>query len=205
MKIVVLSIIGGVFFFACSNSKKNGDADAKQSSQVVAPKEEDVRIISEQQGADTLKGSLKAKAMGTIGHAGIVINYYSPAVRGRVVWGGLVPFDNVWVSGAHRATSIDFNQEVVIGGVTLAPGKYALFTLPGKEEWTFIINKNWDQHLADNYSQKDDIVRIKVKPETDEHNQERLRYVIEPEGNNKGEIVLYWEKIEVSLPVEALN
>ncbi len=194
-----------IFFLSSCSPKKADEQSQSNSSQVVAPRDNDIRIIGEQTEADTLKGSLKARAMGTIGNTGITINYYSPAVRGRMVWGGLVPFGNVWVTGAHRATNIDFNQEVIIGGVTIIPGKYALFTIPGKEEWTIIINKNWDQHLADNYNQKEDIVRVKVKPKTGEKHQERLRYVIETESNNKGEIVVYWEKIEVSLPIEVLN
>jgi hypothetical protein len=186
----------------CSNTKNENDTK-ESATQIVAPAEDDTRIIAEQSDADTLKGSLKAKAMETIGTAVISINYYSPAVRGRVIWGGLVPFDNVWVTGAHRATSIDFNQEVVIGGMSIAPGKYALFTIPGKEEWTIIINKNWDQHLVDDYDQKQDIVRVKVKPEIEEVNQERLRYMIEAESSNTGEIVIYWEKLEISLPITA--
>ncbi len=186
--------------FACSGKKTNEKPETN-SSQVVAPVESNARIIGEQSEPDTLKGSLKAKAMGTIGDVGITIIYYSPAVRGRVIWGGLVPFDNVWVTGAHRATNIEFNGDVVIGGVKIAAGKYALFTIPGKEEWTIIINKNWDQHLTDNYNQKDDIVRVKVKPETEAKNQERLRYVIETDGAKTGEVVVYWEKIEVSMPI----
>ncbi len=187
-------------FSNCSNPKTNTE-QKDNASQIVAPLEEGTVIIAEQSEADTLKGSLKAKAMGTIGNTGITINYYSPAVRGRIVWGGLVPFDKVWVTGAHRSTNIDFNQEVEIGGVTIAPGKYALFTIPAKEEWTIIINKNWDQHLADDYDQKLDIVRVKVKPETEDTHQERLRYAIEQEGDNEGEIVIYWEKLEISLPI----
>lgn len=205
MKTLLAGIICLGLLSGCSYTKTK-DADTKESaSQIVAPTEDDVRIIAEQASADTLKGSLKARAMGTIGNTGITINYYSPAVRGRVVWGGLVPFDNVWVTGAHRATNIDFDQEVVIGGATIAPGKYGLFTIPGKEEWTIILNKNWDQHLADNYDQKDDVVRIKVKPESEELNQERLRYMIEVEHDKQGEIVIYWEKLEVSLPVSVLQ
>jgi len=195
-----------VVLSGCSNNKAKTESNEKNaSSQIVAPKEEGARIIEEQTMADTLKGSLRSMAMGTIGTTGITINYYSPAVRGRVIWGGLVPFDNVWVIGAHRATSIDFNQEVVIGGVTIAPGKYALFTIPGKDEWTIIINKNWDQHLADKYDQKDDIVRVKVKPEVDDKHQERLRYVVETESDTKGEIVIFWEKIELSIPVSSVK
>jgi hypothetical protein len=206
MKKIIGSLILIGFLTGCSNTKTKNEADGKgPTTQIVAPMEDGVTIIGEQTVADTLKGSLKAKAMGSIGHVGITINYYSPAVRGRIIWGGLVPFENVWVTGAHRATSIEFNQEVVIGGKTIAAGKYALFTIPGKDEWTIIINKNWDQHLADDYNQKDDIVRVKVKPETEEANQERLRYAIEAEGDNEGEIVIYWEKLEISLPVSVMQ
>ncbi|MBI1767141.1 MAG: DUF2911 domain-containing protein [Bacteroidetes bacterium] len=202
MKIFFSSLILVGLLSACSNTKTKEEGK-EATSQIVPPKEENIRVISVQTETDTLKGSLKAKAMGTIGNAGVTINYYSPAVRGRVIWGGLVPFDNVWVTGAHRATSVEFNLDVVIGGVTIAAGKYALFTIPGKKEWTIIINKNWEQHLADNYDSKEDVVRVKVKPETEETNQERLRYVVESENNASGEIAIYWEKLEVSLPVKA--
>ncbi len=204
MNQITLCTILIALFSNCSNPKTNTE-QKDNAPQIVAPLEEGTVIIAEQSATDTLKGSLKAKAMGTIGNTGITINYYSPAVRGRIIWGGLIPFDNVWVTGAHRATNIEFNQEVEIGGVTIPPGKYALFTLPGKEEWTIIINKNWDQHLADEYDQKLDIVRVKVKPETEEKHQERLRYIIEPEGDNKGEIAMYWEKVEVSLNIKNIN
>jgi hypothetical protein len=188
-----ISIAIVTLLFSCSKTKSNDEG--KQSSQTES-KDEDVRVIEKQVEPDTLKGSLKARAIGSIGDVSIVINYHSPAVRGRVIWGGLVPFNNVWVTGAHRATSIDFDKEVVIGEVTVPAGKYALFTIPGKEEWTIIVNKNWEQHLADDYNQKEDIVRIAVKPETEETNQERLRYVIE-----EGEISIYWEKLKISLPI----
>lgn len=204
------TFIGGLILVGlisnCSNTKTKDDEGAKEpTSQIVAAAETGARIITEQTAADTLKGSLKAIAMGTIGNAGITINYYSPAIRGRMIWGGLIPFDNVWVTGAHRATSIDFNQEVIIGDVNIAPGKYALFTIPGREEWTIIINKNWQQHLTDEYDSKDDIVRLKIRPETEEAHQERLRYAIEAESDTEGKIVIYWEKLEVSLPITTLK
>ncbi len=198
--LLIISILAGLLS-GCANTKKDGDTK-EPASQIVSPTDGDARVITEQSQSDTLKGSLKARAMGSIGNTGITINYYSPATRGRVIWGGLVPFDNVWVTGAHRATTIEFDQEVEIGGTVVAPGKYGLFTIPGKEEWTCIINKNWDQHLADNYDKKDDVVRVVVKPEVETANQERLWYVIEGESNTAGEVVLYWEKLEVSLPIK---
>lgn len=184
-----------------SCSKTKSSKEANQTMPATASKNEEIRVIEKQIEPDTLKGSLKAKASGDIGDVSITIDYHSPAVRGRVIWGGLVPYDNVWVTGAHKATSIEFSRDVKIGGVTIPAGKYALFSIPGKEEWTIIINKNWDQHLADNYDRKDDVARIKVKPEIERDNQERLRYMIESENATEGEVVIYWEMLEISLPV----
>jgi hypothetical protein len=111
----------------------------------------------------------------------------------------------VWVTGAHQATSIEFEGAVKIGGVELPSGKYGFFTIPSKGEWTLIINKNWEQHLADEYDPKDDLVRVRVKPELEDANQERLRYLIEAEGGKQGELAIYWEKLEVSLPITVVN
>lgn len=161
------------------------------------------QIISQQSEPDTLKGSLKSEARGNIGLANVKISYYSPAVRGRVVWGGLVPYDQVWVTGAHSATSLETDQKLVIGDKVISAGKYALFTIPGKENWTIIINKNSQQHLADNYSEKDDLVRVLVKPEVQQVNQERLRYEIFSNAKNTGQIVISWEKLKLTLLVKS--
>ncbi|MBS1681515.1 MAG: hypothetical protein OJF59_001751 [Cytophagales bacterium] len=195
------SITVFILLFMVSCSKTKSSKEANQTMPATASKNEEIRVIEKQIEPDTLKGSLKAKASGDIGDVSITIDYHSPAVRGRVIWGGLVPYDNVWVTGAHKATSIEFSRDVKIGGVTIPAGKYALFSIPGKEEWTIIINKNWDQHLADNYDRKDDVARIKVKPEIERDNQERLRYMIESENATEGEVVIYWEMLEISLPV----
>jgi hypothetical protein len=108
--------------------------------------------------------------------------------------------DKVWVTGAHSATSIEFNQDIIIENNIIAAGKYAFFTIPSREEWTIIINKNWRQHLTDRYDEKEDVLRVKVVPEVEVKSQERLRYVIEKNSEKDGEIVLTWEKLEVSLP-----
>jgi hypothetical protein len=191
-----------IAFWGILSGCSNTGGDGGTSSQVVAPDGNDIWVITEQSEPDTLKGSLKAKAMGSVGNIGITINYYSPSVRGRVIWGGLVPFDNVWVTGAHRTTTIEFNQEVEVGGVLIAPGKYGFFTIPGKDEWILIINRTWDQHLADDYDQKDDVVRVGVQPAVKEVSQERLRYTIKSQSDTVGEIVVNWENLEVSLPVK---
>lgn len=180
----------------------NSKQESTKKSDVAENKTANSIVIQPQSEQDTLKGSLPAEATGKIGDTEINISYHSPAVRGRIVWGGLVPFDKVWVTGAHMATSIEFSADVLIGNKSVVAGKYALFTIPGKEEWTVIINKNWQQHLTDQYNEKDDVVRVKVKPEIEDTTQERLRYMVEAESNTEGEIVIYWEKLEVSLPIK---
>ncbi|MCA6381577.1 MAG: DUF2911 domain-containing protein [Cytophagales bacterium] len=188
-----------IILLACS-SKKSSDSRLIDSTAQQKSSRKEYTVIQEQSQPDSLKGSLQAEAFGKIGDATIKIRYYSPAVRGRIIWGGLVPFDRVWVTGAHSATSIEFSRDLVIEGKTIAAGKYAFFTIPTKKDWTIILNKNWRQHLTDQYDEKQDVVRITTTPEIEDKNQERLRYLIEKESDSKGEIVMYWEKIEISLP-----
>jgi len=152
--------------------------------------------------ADTLKKSIPKEVHAQIGDAHMMIHYHAPAVRGRMIWGGLVPYGEVWVTGAHSATSWEFNKDIVLNNTIIPAGKYAIFTIPGKEKWTIIINKNWDQHLTDEYDAKDDLVRVEVFPERLANTQERVKYSIVANGSTKGSVTISWEKIRVSLPVE---
>ncbi|MBL7847329.1 MAG: DUF2911 domain-containing protein [Cyclobacteriaceae bacterium] len=199
MKTFLVLLFSTVIMACSSPSTKQ-----PESPTVPAVKAEAV-VIEAQPEADSLKGSLDAMATGKIGQAAFTIRYHSPAVRGRIVWGGLVPFDRVWVTGAHMATSVEFDRDISIDGQRVPAGKYAFFTIPGKEKWTVILNSDWQQHLTDEYDEKLDVVRVKIKPERESTHQERLRYVIEADDDTKGEWVVYWEKLEISLPVTILQ
>jgi hypothetical protein len=153
---------------------------------------------------DTSKKSINSMAVGVVGGDSVIIKYHSPGVRKRVIWGGLVPYDEVWVTGAHNATTIEFRNPVIIGGKRLPAGKYALFTIPGRKEWIVIINKQWDQHLATEYDQKEDVVRVKVKPLKNTHT-ERLQYFVKDAGKGKGNITVAWEKLSLSFGLEVLQ
>jgi hypothetical protein len=193
------------FSFMFCNQKAETTQKQEEEKPVAAPttaKPEDAITIAEQPEPDTLKGSLKAVATGRIGSVNLVINYHSPAVRKRVVWGGLVSYEQVWVTGAHSATTIETDGSIRMGGQEIPAGKYALFTIPGEKEWTVILNKNWEQHLADEYSAKDDVLRLPVQVEKTDKPQERLRYVVNTAGENKGTIVMQWERLRISIPVE---
>lgn len=153
-----------------------------------------VKVIQPQAAPDTIKGSIKAEAKGRLEQANVVVRYHSPAVRGRQIWGGLVTMDQVWVAGAHMATSIEFNVPLTFGGTKVPAGKYALFLIPSTQSWTIILNRNWQQHLTDEYDVKDDIVRYIVQPQITPVSQERLMYQIE-----NGHLVFQWADRKVQI------
>ncbi|HEY0680019.1 MAG TPA: DUF2911 domain-containing protein [Chitinophagaceae bacterium] len=168
------------------------------------PAQDSVILPTDPAVTDTLKKSLPAVADAEINGKKITIRYHSPGVRNRVIWGGLVPYDQVWVTGAHLATSIESSGDMIINGKTIPAGKYALFTIPGKEQWTVILNKNWQQHLTDEYNASDDIVRLNVNPEAAPH-QERLMYSIAQNDGGRHVIEMKWEKISIRVPFEFAN
>ncbi len=148
---------------------------------------------------DTLKGSPHRVAMATIGDNHVHIEYNSPGVKDRVIWGGLVAYDKVWVTGAHKATTVKVDKDIHINGTKVAAGKYAIFTIPGKEQWQFILNTRHDQHLADDYDEKEDVLRFAVTPQANEMVQ-RLTYAVSEKSTTEGEITISWEKIKLVIP-----
>tara|TARA_B110000037_G_scaffold208939_1_gene257577 strand:+ start:239 stop:826 length:588 start_codon:yes stop_codon:yes gene_type:complete len=139
-----------------------------------------------------------ATAMTMIGDAHIHMDYSSPGVRNRIIFGGLLSYDAVWQAGAHNATWLETNKDLVIAGKTLTAGKYGFFIIPSKDEWTVIFNTNWDQHGKDEYDKKDDVLRFKVKPIISEIITEHLEYKVKKVNNNKGLISFAWEKVSIS-------
>ena len=136
--------------------------------------------------------------MAMVGDAHIHIDYSSPSVRGRIIFGGLLPYDEVWQAGAHMATWIETNKDLTIEGQVLPAGKYGFFTTPSKEEWTIIFNSNWDQHGKDDYDESLDVISFKVKPKTLQDPVENLKYEITTVDENNGSILLAWEKVSIS-------
>lgn len=184
-----LVLLSALLLAACQGNKKSEDGHAHDHSEAQVPAET----------APDSKKSIPQEAHGQVGEAHLTIKYHSPAARGRVIWGGLVPYDEVWVAGAHSATSIEISNAIQVEGTTIPKGKYAFFTIPGKERWTLILNKNWEQHLADDYDQSEDILRVNVTPETGLELSERLTYTIEDLGEGNGSIIMQWETLSVSL------
>lgn len=135
----------------------------------------------------------------------ITITYSRPLARGRKVFGGLVPFDSLWRTGASGATTIHLSEEIIIGGKTLNAGKYALFTIPGEKDWTIINNGDTALHGAFGYDSKKDIHRFKVKSEKSHSFSEAFTIELN-EITNKGEgfLNLTWENTLVKIPLKSL-
>ncbi|NUO03663.1 MAG: DUF2911 domain-containing protein [Saprospiraceae bacterium] len=145
--------------------------------------------------------SPKTSAMAMVGDNHIHIDYSAPSVRGRQIFGGLVAYGEVWVTGAHKATSISFDKAVMIGGKQIPAGKYGFFTIPGKETWVIILNKQWDMHLADDYQQSEDILRLEVAPETLEAPVEMLTYTVNATDGKNATVSIAWDMVRISFEV----
>ena len=136
-----------------------------------------------------------------IGYTEVNVNYGSPAVKNRPVWGELVPYDKVWRAGANNATTVEFGSDVLINNTPLDSGKYALFILPKENDtWTIIFNKVHKQWGAFRYKKEEDALRIQVSPKKTDSHTENLTYSIHQSGFIKGSIVLNWEYLEVEIP-----
>src|SRR5580698_3816453 len=98
------------------------------------------------------------------GLSNIELSYSRPNVKGRKIFGDLVPFDKVWRTGANQATTLTFGDPVTIGGTTIPAGKYGLLSVPGADQWTVIITHQLDVTNPAAYKQDQDVVRIPVKP-----------------------------------------
>ncbi|GAB4338386.1 MAG: DUF2911 domain-containing protein [Flammeovirgaceae bacterium] len=137
----------------------------------------------------------------TVGMTEIKIVFSSPAVRGRKIWGDLVPYNVAWRAGANAATTITFNTDVNIGGKTLKAGTYSMFITPKeKEAWSFHFhdpNKSVFSYKDLAELEANDLVKVTATPEEMPH-RERLAYLISPETDSKGKVTMYWEKVAVS-------
>lgn len=133
----------------------------------------------------------------------VEISYSRPSVKGRKIFGDLVPFEKIWRTGANSATTLTFGEEVMIGDKKVAAGKYGLLTIPGEKEWTFIISKQTDVTSPDAYKQDQDVVRVKATPFELPFSIETLGINLENMTSNSCTLGLVWDKIYVGIPITA--
>ncbi len=173
------------FIWSCSGPSTN-DASSEEGATMES--------ASEEERASPLKTT-----SGEIGDKSITVQYGSPGIKGREIWGDLVPYEEVWRTGANEATYITLEEEVLIEGEPLAPGKYSLFTIPrANDPWTVIFNAEWDlEHGHFQYDEEEDVLRVEVAPTWVNESQEWLSIEVVADG-----LEVKWEKLVLPIEIE---
>jgi len=148
------------------------------------------------------KLSPRATVSQTVGTTTVSLEYHRPQVRGRKIWGELVPYGQVWRTGANQASTISFTDAVRVNGQPVPAGTYALFSIPGPDHWTIILNKRWRQFGSFEYQPKEDVIRFDAKPKVVKDQTDWLTYEVYPASRSSAYVDLYWEKLRVSFLVD---
>lgn len=153
--------------------------------------------ILAQRGDDSERLSKNGKIQATIEGVEVTVEYGRPSVKGRKIWGTLVPYDRVWRTGADEATTLALSSDAMVEGKPITAGVYSLFTIPGEKEWTVVFNTVSEQWGAFNYDETKDALRVTVEPQTAEF-AESLEFAIED-----SKVVLRWGEVAVPFQISA--
>ncbi|MFY0654903.1 MAG: DUF2911 domain-containing protein [Cyclobacteriaceae bacterium] len=193
-----VSLHGLVSFCVClgmctlvSCGKKTGEQMAKM--------EEDFMTSHYKDKMD--RPSPPARTEATIGKAKVSLEYSQPAVKGRKIWGGLEKYDKIWRTGANEANVLQTSHPLLLNGDTIPVGKFSLFTIPKRDEWIVIINKDFDQWGVYNYNESLDVTRVLVVPQKVSDLKERMTF----ELDQSGDLSFSWEYLRFSLNLKPLN
>jgi hypothetical protein len=135
------------------------------------------------------------------GIGSVELSYSRPGMRGRKIFGDLVPFGNVWRTGANNATTLTFSDSVSVGGTKVAPGTYGLLSIPGRDQWTMILSKQVDVTSPAAYKQENDVARVTVKPLTLNQPVETFTMQFSNIKPASADLQLMWENTAVNLPI----
>lgn len=136
------------------------------------------------------------------GQGEIELNYSRPNVKGREIYGKLVPYGKLWRTGANSATRITFSDPVQVDGKNIEPGSYALYSIPGESEWTIILNKGFKNSGTNGYTESDDVVRLKVKTQKMQDAVESFTIAFANVQNNQIDVQIIWGKTLVAFPIK---
>ena len=152
-------------------------------------------------GQGEKRASPHETATATIAGKKITIEYGRPYKKGRVIFGGLEPWEKVWRTGADEATTLTTESDIMLGSIHVPKGTYSIFTLPSQKEWKFIVNSVAKQWGAYNYDQKMDLGRTSMQVETVTPAVEQFTISIQPSGDRKGTLMLTWDTTAASVPI----
>lgn len=150
---------------------------------------------------NTPRPSPNAKVSQTVGLTELSVTYSRPGVKGRAIWGTLVPYGEPWRSGANEATQFTTSDDIQVEGQTLAAGTYAFVTIPTADSWTVIFSKQKEMWGAYEYDAKNDALRVTVKPVAAAH-EERLSFTFDDPTTESATLNLHWEKVSVPVKIK---
>jgi len=136
-----------------------------------------------------------------LGIGSVELSYSRPGMKGRKIFGDLVPFGKVWRTGANSATTLQFTDSVTIGGTRIAPGKYGLLTIPDKDQWTVIISQQTDVTSPAAYQQDKDLARLTVKPVNNTSPVETFTMQFANVKSNSADLQIMWDNTTVNVPI----
>jgi hypothetical protein len=136
-----------------------------------------------------------------LGIGSVELSYSRPGMKGRKIFGDLVPFGKVWRTGANSATTLQFSDSVTIGGTRIAPGKYGLLTIPDKDQWTVIISQQTDVTSPAAYQQDKDLARLTVKPVNNAPAVETFTMQFANVKANSADLQIMWDNTTVNVPI----
>ncbi|MGE0549485.1 MAG: DUF2911 domain-containing protein [Kofleriaceae bacterium] len=161
---------------------------------VIAP-----AIAAAQPALELPQPSPKARAEQRVGITDFSIDYSSPGVKGRKIWGELVPFDKAWRAGANQSTKLTASRDFKLGSTTVKAGSYSIFMVPGQKSWTVILNS--DVNAGGNHDPKKDIAKDTVTPSQLAQPRERLTYTFSDTTDERTSLDLEWESMRVRVPL----
>lgn len=184
-RIGVSLLVLGLIFTGCSSSGTTGQAETV--------------VVEEEAPADdkSQRPSPPASTTANVSGVNVTIDYSAPAVKGRTVWGDLIPYGKVDRTGANEATVFSVDKDVLINGQALPAGQYSLFTIPTETDWTVIFNKEAEQWGAYDYKESEDALRVTVTPAMVDEMKERLEFTVTADGAVK----YHWDKLTFSFTV----
>lgn len=155
---------------------------------------------AQERGNTLPRVSPNATVSQTIGVTNVEITYGRPSVRGRTIYGDLIPYDEIWRTGANEATTISFSSPVQVEGEPLDAGTYSLFTIPGQDTWTIVFNDEPEQWGAYEYDSSQDVLRVEVTPESAEM-REMLTFTFDNVTDTSATVVLHWAETRVPFEI----
>lgn len=156
-------------------------------------------IASSQISRPSLSPRIKTEQK--VGMVNVTLDYGQPNKQKRKIFGGLIPYNKLWRTGANASTKISFDNEVKLANQMIPAGSYALYTIPGEKQWTVIIYKNTKHWGTAGYDEKDDLVRFTVPVEPLKDTQETFSIHFEHFNTNGGDMVITWENTKISMPL----